>query len=88
MLKKLRISANRWVSNKKNNYSKRVNSKKLTMCKKCFTFYYKNSWHFDRPRDVSLDNDIEIPVRFTDCAACLEEESSVLENESGLAWGI
>ncbi len=87
MLKKLKLSAEDWVTNHK----KRVSQvegipKKLTMCKKCYTFYYKNSWHFDRPLYVELNHEDEIPVRFTECPACLEQESATYEIESDLVW--
>ncbi len=57
-------------------------NKKLTMCKKCYTFYYRNSWHFDRPIALETDADEEIPVQFTKCTACLEQDSVYYDVES------
>lgn len=58
------------------------NFKGLTMCKKCFTFYYKNSWHFERPAYLNRDDELEIPVHFTECLACMEQDQAQYETES------
>jgi len=59
-------------------------SKKLKMCKKCLTFFYKNSWHFDKPAHLGLMGDEDVRVRFTECPACLEQEISSFDLESGI----
>ena len=84
MLKKFKLSAQDWVSRHKKRISENKDSKKLTMCKKCYTFYYKNSWHFDKPAYLEVDEEKEIPVQFTECPACLEQEVSSYEMESDL----
>ena len=61
---------------------KNRSQQKLIMCKKCYTFYYRNSWHFDKPMSLETDQDEEIPVQFTKCTACLEQESAFYEIES------
>jgi hypothetical protein len=53
--------------------------KRLTMCKKCYTFNYKNSWHFYKPPYLETDRENEVFVRFTMCPACLEEETNFYE---------
>lgn len=57
------------------------------MCKKCYTFYYKKSWHFDKPMSVKIGNDEEIPVRFTECAACLDQDSAFYDMQTEYAVG-
>ena len=59
--------------------------KGLTMCKKCYTFYYKNSWHFESPEYLDQTYEVEIPVHFTKCLACMEQEQALYETESNLA---
>lgn len=86
MLKKLKLSAGNWVSNhKKNFHLQREKTSRLTMCKKCFTFYYKNSWHLERPGYLDKDLEVEIPVHFTECLACMEQDQALYDEvESGL----
>lgn len=76
MLKKLKLSTKR--------FSGDSFTRKLKMCKKCLTFYYKNSWHFDKPAFLDFSSEEEIPVRFTECPACLEQEISSYDLESGI----
>ena len=84
----LKVKAEDWVAGHKKRISEgHQNLKKITMCKKCFTFYYKNSWHFERPVYLDLDREDEIPVRFTECPACLEMEVASYETESNLVMG-
>ncbi len=83
MLKKIKLNAQDWVMNHKKRILSDNSTKKLTMCKKCYTFYYKHSWHFDNPLNLEADREQEIPVRFTECPACLEQEASLYEVESG-----
>ena len=87
MLKKLKLSAEEWVSDHKKRFSESRGVKKLAMCKKCYTFYYKNSWHFDKPLYLDMDYEEEIPVKFTECPACLEQEASQYEIETDLVLG-
>jgi hypothetical protein len=60
--------------------------KRLTMCKKCFTFNYRNTWQFYRPEYLNTDNEDEVFVKFTKCPACMEEESALYESDSTEAW--
>ncbi len=82
MLKKIKTQARDWVVSSRKRFLGDKSSKKLTMCKKCFTFYYRNSWHFDKPMVLETDRDEEIPVQFTKCNACLDQESIFYEVES------
>lgn len=46
----------------------------LEMCRKCYSFRYDNSWHFERPDYLSeKDADEKVAVRFSTCSACVEE---------------
>ena len=87
MIKNLKTKAEDWVASHKKRISEGRTLKKITMCKKCYTFYYKNSWHFERPVYLNEEKDEEIPVRFTECPACLSEEVSFYENETNLVMG-
>ncbi|MFA6269850.1 MAG: hypothetical protein WC657_01405 [Candidatus Paceibacterota bacterium] len=60
------------------------NFKGLTMCKKCLTFYYKNSWHLERPKYLDQNDEVEVPVHFTECLACMEQDQAQYETESNL----
>jgi len=80
MLKSLKTKAEEWVSDYKKNQK---SFGKIKMCKICHTFYYKNSWHFERPEYLDRNDDQEIPVRFTECPACLiEQENLILDDET------
>ena len=81
MLKKFKTMTKDWVKEKKGQLPK--NYRTLTMCEKCYAFKYKNSWHFKRP-DGYFSSEQEIPVIFTQCVACLEQENALYENESDL----
>ena len=87
MLKKIKLSAKDWVAD----HNKRVLDKKrfegLKMCNKCYTFYYKNSWHFEKPQYLETNSENEVVVRFTECPACLEQELATYEMESELVLG-
>lgn len=87
MLKKLKLSAQDWVLNHRKRFAESNAVRKLAMCKKCYTFYYKNSWHFDKPLFLETDAEEEIPVRFTECPACLEQDSISYEMEMDLVLG-
>ncbi len=89
MLKKIHMSAKDWVMNheKKLRLKNRQELvKKLTMCRKCYTFYYNNAWHFEKPEYLSTEHEEEVPVRFTECSACMEQDLASYEIESNLAW--
>lgn len=87
MLKKIKMQAEDWVANHNKRLMEGKSLKRLTMCKKCYTFYYKNSWHFERPVALDEEQEHEIPVRFTQCPACLEQEVASYEIDGNLAMG-
>jgi hypothetical protein len=55
--------------------------KKLTMCKKCYSFYYKKVWHFEAPDVVRDEEEPEVAVRFSQCPACVEQELTLYERD-------
>jgi hypothetical protein len=73
MLVKFKSLDNWGVTNKKK-FSRSRKFGALTMCKKCYTFYYKHSWHFYKPEQLEKDTDSIVSVHFTQCPACIEEE--------------
>ena len=83
MLKKIKtltkVTKN-WVQDKTEKLPK--NYKSLTMCERCYAFKYRNSWHFKQPEYLTSEQ--EVPVIFTQCTACLEQENALFENESEL----
>lgn len=83
MLKRLKSNTKNWVLSNRKKFN--VN-KSLTMCKKCYTFYYENSWHFYRPLNMKIGNDEEVSVRFTECSTCLDQESALFDTDLNLAW--
>jgi hypothetical protein len=85
MFKNIKTITEDWVENKNRNVTS--NFKALTMCKKCFTFYYKKSWHFERPDYLEEYKDYEVPVRFVECPACLEQDIASYEQESDWLLG-
>lgn len=85
MLTKFKTLAKDWSLNHKPK-ARRNSFSVITMCKDCYTFYYKNAWHFERPSYLGNQDDTEIPVHFTRCPACLEQENSMYEGESNLAF--
>lgn len=86
MLKKIKLTARDWIDNSKKRFNVESGPRRLTMCKVCHTFYYKNAWHFDKPEYLNLERDEEIPVRFTECPACIELEEASFESEPEFAW--
>jgi|GEM_PF-4798138 len=54
----------------------------LEMCRKCYSFKYDNSWHFERP-EYLLENDSEekTSVKFSQCPACIEESLAMYDVE-------
>ena len=87
MFKKLRQSGEDWVTHQKKSISERNTFKKLTMCKKCYTFYYKNSWHFERPSYLEEGREEDVAVHFTECPSCLEQSLAFYESESSMVLG-
>lgn len=83
MLKKFKTLAKDWVVKKRKKFSKNRNFRTLTMCEKCFSFYYHHSWHFKKPAHLEKYHEEEVPVTFTQCPACLEQENALYEAESG-----
>ena len=74
------------IAREKKRYA-RGSFKTLTMCKQCYTFRYKNSWHFEKPELLESEGEATLPVRFVQCPACIEQENAIYESESGLVWG-
>ena len=59
----------------------------LTMCRECYTFRYNNSWHFEKPENLeSYKEGSKVPVNFTQCPACLQQEIAAYDMESELVW--
>lgn len=72
-----------WGDKTKKKFSKSKTFGSLTMCKKCYTFYYKHSWHFYKPEQLEKDTDSIVSVHFTQCPSCLME--STLEDSFAYA---
>jgi hypothetical protein len=68
-------SLSSWGEKTKKKFTKGKNFGGLTMCKKCYTFYYKHSWHLYRPEQLEKDNDSVFAVHFTECLSCLMESN-------------
>ena len=81
MSKHFRLFDRDWVTNYRRKFNRGKNLGSLKMCKKCYTFYYKNSWHFDKPKSLEEAEEPVISVHFTQCPACLEEELSLYNLE-------
>jgi hypothetical protein len=79
MLKKLKLHTKEWILNHKKGFLRARSHKRLIMCKKCYTFNYKNSWHFYKPQSLELDGGDDVSVRFTECPTCLQEEAASYE---------
>lgn len=60
--------------------------KKLIMCKKCWTFYYQNSWHLMLPKYFKKNRKKEISVCFTKCGACKREEDILWKSRADLIF--
>jgi len=84
MLTKLKVLTKKWAKQERQRFPRTRNFKAITMCKQCYTFYYKKSWHFEMPVELDSDNEDQVPVKFTQCSACLEQElaSYGFESES------
>lgn len=95
MLKKMKTLAREKINNigrdwnygKKKKLQKIQSSKTLAMCDGCYSFYYKNSWHLKKPTYLNEYQEEEIPIFFTQCSACLEQEEALYEKESNLIFG-
>ena len=86
MLKHYKSYTHSWTESKMRKSDKGNSLRSLKMCKKCYTFYYKNSWVYDKPKQQnSWDDEPTISICFTECPACLSEESSKSELESSFA---
>ena len=58
------------------------NAGMLMMCRKCYSFKYDNSWHFERPEHLlEHDPDDQISVQFSQCPACIEESLAMYDME-------
>lgn len=86
MLKKIKTLARDWNYNKRRKFKKIKNSGNLLMCENCYAFYYKNSWHLKKPKYLNEYKEEEIPITFTQCLACLEQEEALYEKESNLIF--
>ncbi len=90
MLKNMKTLENVWALRKNKKLSPDSGLRTITMCKRCYTFYYHHSWHFEMPAELQgLDKNDNVAVRFKECPACLGEEAARLEIEdaSDLALG-
>ncbi|GEM_PF-1697704 len=82
MLNKKLLDTSDWTSRYKAKLLGTGTVEKLTMCKKCYSFYYKNSWHFEMPAYASDYQEENIPVILVKCGACLREENDIYDMES------
>jgi len=87
MLKQFKTLAKKWTENRIKKPPKVENFRTIMMCESCYSFYYKNSWHFKMPKYFNEYHEEEIPVLFTQCAACLEQENALYDRESSLIPG-
>jgi len=86
MSKNLRTKAQDWIADRKKIVSQSSGFRGLKICKKCFTFNYANSWHFERPEYLNFEDDQDISVRFTECPTCLIEQNlSVYNSDQSFA---
>ena len=82
MLTKFQDLATDWSEGEGRRSSRSRTFRALTMCEKCYTYYYKNSWHFERPDNFPSEHDgAAVSVHFTRCAACLEQEEALCAEE-------
>jgi len=80
-------SLDNWASGTKKKFSGSRRFGALTMCKKCYTFYYKHSWHFYKPEQLDKNTDSIVSVHFTECPACIQEELTQEESGYGMESG-
>ena len=86
MLKKFKKLAKDLNHSTRKKFHRMKNSASFAMCESCFAFYYKNSWHMTRPEYLSDSDEEDVPVFFTKCSACLEQEEAMYERESNLSF--
>lgn len=87
MLTEFKTLAKNWTERRREEKTPKGTSfRALTVCRECYTFYYKNSWHFERPENLELHKDSRVTVRFTQCPACLQQELAAYDMESELVW--
>lgn len=87
MLTKIKKFAKDWNENKQGKIFKRISLKALTMCEKCYAFYYRHSWHFKKPSYLDDYFEEDVPVHFTECPACLEQENALYDREQSYVFG-
>jgi len=57
--------------------TKNVETEAIEMCRKCYAFRQRESWHMERP-EYFLENEVEEKiVRFILCPTCTEEALGV-----------
>lgn len=88
MLKKIKTKARDWIAKRNLKNSEYKGEKMLTMCKSCYSYYDKKSWSIERPSYLSLIRDQDVPVHFTQCPACIEQDLALYEMESDLVIGM
>lgn len=88
MLNKIKSKANQWISKSAPKSSVYKGPKMLTMCKSCYSYYDKKSWKIERPAYLTSDHDQDVPVHFTQCPACIEQELALYDMESDLVLGM
>jgi hypothetical protein len=86
MLKRFKKLAKDFGYGKRKRLQKIKNSVSLAMCEKCFAFYYKNAWHLSKPTYLVEYDEEEVPIFFTKCSACVEQEEAMYEKESSLSF--
>jgi len=63
------------------NKNSRVN--KVTMCKKCYAFYYRSVWHFEAPEFVrnGVPSSQAVSLRLSECPSCIEMDLAMMERD-------
>ena len=79
MLKNIKSEATNWMLAHQSKFSRESSQMRLTMCKKCYAFNYKNNWQFYRPQNLAENRGDTFFVKFTQCPMCIEEENSYSE---------
>jgi len=74
MLITFKTAVQEWARQKSKAFPENETFKILTMCKRCYAFYYKNSWHSEKPDGIDYHRNSTIPIRLTRCGACLEND--------------
>ncbi len=76
-----------WNYTRRRKFEQLKDSALLAVCDNCLAFYYEDSWHEEHPKNLSIYYEEEIPIFFTQCFTCLEEEEALYERESELIFG-